>query len=230
METVYANTEIIEGTMSLRKLLLTVFLLCGCLFIQAKIIVSGKITDTRGEPLPALVTVMCDGTVDGFCNAGEDGKYSIELEPSHESILIRASLLGFLPVEKTIDAKSCILDIVMEEGATELKEVTVTADNITQRGDTLSYHVGAYKDANDRVIGDVIKKMPGLEVSESGKISFNGKTVKNFYVEDMNLLEGRYGIATNNISANDVASVQVYQNHQPIRALQNWSPADDVLN
>lgn len=88
--------------------------------------------------------------------------------------------------------------------------------------------VDAYKDAGDRVIGDVIKKMPGLEVSESGQISFNGKTVKNFYVEDMDLLQGRYGIATNNVSANDVASVQVYQNHQPIRALQDWSPSEDV--
>ena len=88
--------------------------------------------------------------------------------------------------------------------------------------------VDAYKDAGDRVIGDVIKKMPGLEVSESGQISFNGKTVKNFYVEDMDLLQGRYGIATNNVSANDVASVQVYQNHQPIRALQDWSPSEEV--
>ena len=66
------------------------------------------------------------------------------------------------------------------EKGIELKEVVVVADKITQRGDTLSYMVDAYKDAGDRVIGDVIKKMPGLEVSESGQISFNGKTVKNF--------------------------------------------------
>lgn len=216
------------GVDILRRTFLTLILLNCCLFAQAKLIVSGKITDTHGEPLPALVTVLTDGTIEGFCNAGEDGRYSIEFETSHGSILIKVSLLGFLPVEKTIAAKSGTLDIVMEEGATELKEVTVIADNITQRGDTLSYRVEAYRDANDRVIGDVIKKMPGLEVSESGKISFNGKTVKNFYVEDMDLLEGRYGIATNNISANDVASVQVYQNHQPIRALQDWSPTDDV--
>lgn len=228
MKTEYAKLGKTYGTICLRRTLLTVILSCCCLFVHAKITISGKITDTRDEPLPALVTVLADGTIVEFCNAGEDGKYSIEFEPSHESILIKVSLLGFLPVEKMIAAKSGILDIVMEEGVTELKEVTVIADNITQRGDTLSYHVGAYKDANDRVIGDVIKKMPGLEVSESGKISFNGKTVKNFYVEDMDLLEGRYGIATNNISANDIASVQVYQNHQPIRALQDWSPTDDI--
>lgn len=228
MKTEYAKLGKIDVTIYLRRTLLTVILSCCCLFVHAKITISGKITDIRGEPLPALVTILADGIIDGFCNAGEDGKYAIELEPSHECILIKVSLLGFLPVEKTLSSKSTTLDFIMEEGATELKEVTVIADNIMQMGDTLSYRVGAYKDANDRVIGDVIKKMPGLEVSESGQISFNGKTVKNFYVEDMDLLEGRYGIATNNISANDVASVQVYQNHQPIRALQDWSPTDDV--
>ena len=164
MKTEYAKLGKTYGTICLRRTLLTVILSCCCLFVHAKITISGKITDTRDEPLPALVTVLADGTIVEFCNAGEDGKYSIEFEPSHESILIKVSLLGFLPVEKMIAAKSGILDIVMEEGVTELKEVTVIADNITQRGDTLSYHVGAYKDANDRVIGDVIKKMPGLEV------------------------------------------------------------------
>lgn len=228
MKTEYANLGKTDRTICLRQTWLTVILSCCCLFVHAKITISGKITDNRGEPLPALVTILADGIIDGFCNAGEDGKYSMELDPATEKIVIKVSLLGFLPVEQTVSAKSTTLDFTMEEGATELKEVTVIADNITQRGDTLSYRVGAYKDANDRVIGDVIKKMPGLEVSESGKISFNGKTVKNFYVEDMDLLEGRYGIATNNISANDVASVQVYQNHQPIRALQDWSPTDDV--
>lgn len=208
---------------------ISIFLLViGFLYSNAEIIISGKITDAGGEPLEALVTVMCDGIIEGYGNSNEKGDYSITIDTSTEQMVVRVSLLGFETVEKTVLAKSQILNIVMEEGGIELKEVTVVADKITERGDTLSYRVGAYKDANDRVIGDVIKKMPGLEVSDDGHISFNGKTVKNFYVEDMDLLEGRYGIATNNISANDVASVQVYQNHQPIKALQNWSPSEDV--
>jgi hypothetical protein len=53
--------------------------------------------------------------------------------------------------------------------------------------------------------------MPGIEVSESGAIKFNGKAIKKFYVEDMDLLQGRYGLATNNINASDVATVQVLE-------------------
>lgn len=190
--------------------------------------ISGKVVDVDGNPLPALVTIESADGVLGFCLAGADGTYSISFEPEGEDFIVKAALLGYDPVEKTGVADSGEVDFVLTEGSIELQEVTVVPDKITQRGDTLSYAVGAYKDAADRVIGDVIKKMPGLEVSESGQIAFNGKTVKNFYVEDMDLLEGRYGIATNNISANDVATVQVYQNHQPVRALKDWSPSDDV--
>ena len=44
----------------------------------------------------------------------------------------------------------------------------------------------------------------------------------------MDLLQGRYGLATNNINASDVATVQVLEHHQPIKALQDKSLTDDV--
>lgn len=212
----------------MNRLFFSIILLLSAMQSLAEITISGKVVDNDGSPLPALVTVESEEGMEGFCIADENGAYSISFEPSGEQVTVKTALLGFDPVEKTVAAESQTVDFVMTEGAIELQEVTVVPDKITQRGDTLSYAVGAYKDAADRVIGDVIKKMPGLEVSESGQIAFNGKTVKNFYVEDMDLLEGRYGIATNNISANDVATVQVYQNHQPVRALKDWNPSDDV--
>lgn len=206
----------------------TIFLIMNIVSAIAEITISGKIADMDGSPLPALVTIESEVGMEGYCIADENGEYSISFEPTNDKITIKSALLGYDPVEKMLSAETQTADLVMTEGAIELQEVTVVPDKITEYGDTLSYAVGAYRDAADRVIGDVIKKMPGLEVSESGQIAFNGKTVKNFYVEDMDLLEGRYGIATNNISANDVATVQVYQNHQPIKALKDWNPSDNV--
>ncbi|MDE5687255.1 MAG: carboxypeptidase-like regulatory domain-containing protein [Paramuribaculum sp.] len=196
--------------------------------VLANITVSGKVTSNTGEALPALVTVLENKRIKGYCSANEDGSYSVSFDSDSPKVSIRVALLGYETVEMLVTSKTQRIDITLPESLLELKEVVVVADRITQRGDTLTYLVAPFKDAKDRVIGDVIKKMPGLEVSESGKITFNGKTVKNFYIENMDLLEGRYGIATNNISANDVASIQVYQNHQPIRALQNWNPTENV--
>ena len=195
--------------------------------ICAQIKLRGKVSDSSGEPLEAMITVMDAGKLVAHTMADEAGEYEVEFSAKSDSITVRASMLGYNPLKKNIVASSGHVDFTLQ-GGNSLKEVVVVAAKIKERGDTISYNVASFKDDSDRVIGDVIKKMPGLEVSESGRITFNGKTVKNFYVENMDLLEGRYGIATNNISANDVASIQVYQNHQPIRALQNTVPTDDV--
>ena len=205
-----------------------ILLLFGNQTLFSQIVISGNVTDKDGEPLPAIVSVLVGKSVKGFGNADENGKYSISLSTDADSVTAKASMMGFSSSFKTVPSLTQRLDFIMEEADIMLKEVSIVADKISEKGDTLSFRVSAYKDETDRVIGDVIKKMPGLEVADNGSISFNGKTIKNFYVEDMDLLQGRYGIATNNISANDVASVQVYQNHQPVRALKDWSPSEDV--
>ena len=78
----------------------------------------------------------------------------------------------------------------------------------------------SFTDKKDLVIGDVLKKMPGIIVDKDGGITWQGKQISAFYIENMDLLRNRYGIATNNVAANDVATVQVLQHHQPVKALE----------
>ena len=114
----------------------------------------------------------------------------------------------------------------MEEEAILLQEVIVKAEPISQKGDTVSYLVSSFASENDRVIGDVLKKMPGIKVLSGGAIHYNGKEINKFYIENLDLLQGRYSVATNNISAKDVASVEVFEYHQPIKALAETNPTD----
>lgn len=200
----------------------------GIPLLFADITISGVVTDSDGLPVEAMVTLLRNKCILTYTVADEDGRYSITTTPS-DSVTLRASYVGYSQYNAAINCTHDIShNIVLEGGTFTLKEVVAVPDKITQRGDTLNYNVSQYKAEGDKVIGDIIKKMPGLEVSNSGKISFNGKEVKNLYVEDMDLLQGRYGIATNNVAADDVAAVQVYQNHQPIRALTDISPSEDV--
>jgi hypothetical protein len=46
----------------------------------------------------------------------------------------------------------------------------------------------------------------------------------------MDLLRGRYGLATNNVSANDVATVQVLEHHQPVKALEQVPSEQAAIN
>ncbi|MCH5236079.1 MAG: Plug domain-containing protein [Muribaculaceae bacterium] len=101
-----------------------------------------------------------------------------------------------------------------------LQEVIVTAKKIRQSGDTISYSASTYRDKNDKTLEDLLRKMPGIEVKSDGKITFNGQWINEFYIEGMDMLGSNYGVATRNIDANDIGTVQVMQNHQDIKMLQ----------
>lgn len=158
-----------------------IIFIIGTTQVLADVVISGRVTDSAGQPLPALISIISNEKVAGFGLANDEGNYSISLSTANDSIKVKVALLGFETKEISVSAKTQTLDFTLLEDSKKLEEVVVVADKITQRGDTLTYLAGAYTDESDRVIGDVIKKMPGLEVSESGRISFNGKTVKNFY-------------------------------------------------
>ncbi|MEG0455810.1 MAG: hypothetical protein RR559_10785, partial [Bacteroides sp.] len=116
-----------------------------------------------------------------------------------------------------------LYDVRLSEQVTELKEVIVKAPGIRQRGDTISYMVSSFADAQDKSLADVLKKMPGIEIEKSGAIKYNGVAINKFYIEGKDLLGGQYGLATNNVHQQDVGSVEVMENHQPIKALEDIS-------
>ena len=201
-----------------------------CSGASAQTIIEGNVTDSLGQAVDAYVTVSPKGTgsIIGFADTDTKGHYKLQFKSATDSVVVTAAGMAIGNVARVVANRSQRLDIRARQKAIELKEVSVKADKIRQHGDTLNYTVGAYQQQGDRVIGDVLKRMPGIEVSESGAIKFNGKSIKKFYVEDMDLLQGRYGLATNNINASDVATVQVLEHHQPIKALQDKTLTDDV--
>ena len=197
---------------------------------MAQTIIEGSLLDQKGKVVEAYVTVALpgEGSIVSYGDADAKGHYRLEFTADADSVVVTASGLDIGNQSKTVTNRSQRLDFRVRQQALTLKEVTVKAEKIRQSGDTLNYLVGAYQQQSDRTIGDVLKRMPGIEVSDNGGIKFNGKSISKFYVEDMDLLQGRYGLATNNVNAQDVAKVQVLENHQPVKALQGRALTDDV--
>lgn len=216
--------------MNLKHITFFLALAALCYKAKAQTVIEGAVTDSLGVAVDAYVTVTPKGTgnIIGFADTDAKGHYKLQFRSGADSVVVTAAGMAIGNVSRIVANRSQRLDIRANQKTIELKEVSVKADKIRQHGDTLNYTVGAYQQQGDRVIGDVLKRMPGIEVSESGAIKFNGKAIKKFYVEDMDLLQGRYGLATNNINASDVATVQVLEHHQPIKALQDKSITDDV--
>jgi hypothetical protein len=191
-------------------------------FVSAQTVISGSVKNREGKPVTVSMTVQAKGSnvIGGFSMSDRDGNYTLTYRGTEDSIVITASGINVGKHRRTVINRSGRVDFVIDETPIELKEVKVTRPKIKRTGDTLDYSVAAYSDQNDRVIGDVIKKLPGVEVSGDGEIKYNGKSINKFYVENMDLLQGRYGLAVNNIAAKDVTTVQIMENHQPINALR----------
>lgn len=108
----------------------------------------------------------------------------------------------------------------------KLPEVTVKMKPIRQVGDTLNYNVSSFRGKDDHYLVDVLKKLPGIEVSENGTISYRGNSINRFNIEGQDLLGNRYNQATRNLPVDAVAQVQIMENDQPIRALKDNTPSE----
>ena len=206
----------------MRHLLLYLIILLVSLVGRAQTF-TGRVTDKGGKPLASTSVVVKDsgGDVTAFARAGQDGRFSLTIPQGKEAKSIEFMMMGFGKVVIPLKDYQNGQTVKMQEKAVTLKEVKVTPQRIRERGDTLTYSVSAFRQGQDRSIADVIAKMPGLEVKPNGTIQYQGKAINKFYIEGMDLLGGKYAQASENLSPDKIKSVQVYENHQPVKALKD---------
>ena len=195
---------------------------------EAQVNVSGTVVDKdSNEPLTGASVIVkgADGKIKKYATSKGNGGFAMSL-PSVTGCRLEVSMMSFAKKTIPLDSVSFPLTVQLEPGTTLLKEVTVKADRIREQGDTITYNVGSFAQQQDRSIGDVLKRMPGINVENSGKIQYQGEDINKFYIEGSDLLGGKYGIATNGISHEDVGAVEVMENHQPMQVLSGISFSD----
>lgn len=195
---------------------------------EAQVNVSGTVVDKdSNEPLTGASVIVkgADGKIKKYATSKGDGGFAMSL-PSVAGCRLEVSMMSFAKQSIPLDSVSFPITVQLEPGTTLLKEVTVKADRIREQGDTITYNVGSFAQQQDRSIGDVLKRMPGINVEQSGKIQYQGEDINKFYIEGSDLLGGKYGIATNGISHEDVGAVEVMENHQPMQVLSGISFSD----
>ncbi|WP_305150287.1 carboxypeptidase-like regulatory domain-containing protein [uncultured Duncaniella sp.] len=173
----------------------------------------GKVVNAdTDEPITGCI-VKSKGT---FTSTDKDGRFVITPKSGADSISFRFMGYESLSLPVTADF-SCVR---LSPKATQLNDVIVKAPDIYAKGDTLVFNVAKYANAKDNAIIDVIKRLPGIKVKDDGTIEYQGKPINKFYLDGNDFIGGQYGLATNNISHKDVASVEVMENHQPVKALE----------
>ena len=217
-----------KGRGRLLLLLLLFFLLSFPAFPQsAGRQVTGRVTDAKTGKGVSYVTCKTLGERDSLmAYALTDGTGAFTLTLPDGAEAVEFTLMGY--DKKRIGARDARqgMRVRLTPSGIMLKEVTVKARPIDVHKDTINYNVAAFQGKEDRYIEDVLKKMPGIEVADNGAIRYKGRPINKFNIEGQDLLGNQYNQATRNMPADAVATVQVMEDDQPIRALKDRVPSD----
>jgi len=194
--------------------------------------IKGLVKDSYGKAIELVNVSLKDpeGNTINFTRTNRNGEFNIPLKNDQiTGYKIEASSIGYKKLSTVITDVTKSYELIMQNSETALETVTVkNRPSLTANGDTLNYRPSDFAGKQDRSIGDVLKKMPGIEVAEDGKISYNGKSISNLYVDGDNLLDDKYNIGTKSIPHGAVDKVQVIQNDQPIKMMRKNNMSDDV--
>jgi hypothetical protein len=216
--------------MTYRKILFSLINVFIVYSVVAQVDISGKIADLDGNPIPdAHIIVAPAGapnSILAFAFSNEEGLFHLTLKTDSDSITLSIRSLGFKDLYYKLATNTQWVNARVESNPYSIDEVIVVSQSIRVRGDTISYLVNSFAKGSDASIGDVIRNMPGFEVTEQGTVLYQGKPIQKYYIEGLDLLEGSYSLANKNLPHRAVGAVEVLQNHQPIRILEGFMPSD----
>ena len=200
---------------------------------NAQIQLTGVVKDSVGETLEMANVIALNkktNTLDSYGFTDSNGRYKLTLK-ENATYSIKASYIGNKTSDVTINTKSedIIKDIVLMPDNT-LDEVNITYKiPVTIKGDTLVYDADSFKVGTEKKLGDVLKRLPGVEVNSDGEIEVEGKKVGKVMVEGKDFFDGDSKIAVQNIPANAIDKVQILKNFSEVNQLKSVQDNSDNL-
>jgi len=167
-------------------ILLPLILIYGhvAVFAQHAISITGIVIDSMGTPLGRASVTVKQGRDSLLTITAQDGSYNFPGISTAE-FKIRVTMKGFTTLEKTYIAPTGIKSLnlpplVLMPGYTELEQAVVVAQKaVQQKGDTISYNAGSYAMRDGARLEELIKKLPGINLTlDSGLLSMGKKVEK----------------------------------------------------
>ncbi len=168
---------------------------------------------SNGEPVGfATVSISTEKGQPKYTLTDGEGKAVLE-KVRVGKYTLKAEIMGYKPHQQSLEVKADMnLGVIKLDPDTQVLDaaaVTAVGNPIIIKKDTVEYNASSFKISDDNMLVDLLKKLPGIEVSEDGTITSNGETIskitiagKTFFLDDPQL-------ASQNIPAKLVEKVKV---------------------
>jgi len=183
--------------------------------------VKGYVLDTSGvTPLKNAVVMavrLKDSVLLNFTRTNQEGFFELKGFPVDTfSLLVdypRFEQRNYFILGNKDNSSIEINKVILSTKVKELEEVVIYANKnpIYYKGDTLVYVADSFKVAENAVVEDLLKKLPGITVDKNGKITSQGQDIGKVLVDGDEFFGNDPTIATKNLGAKGIASVQVYE-------------------
>ncbi len=206
----------------MKKLLpLLLFLTLSPLFFAQNVKVSGRLVDTSGTQPIYQASIMAirlrDSVLIKYTRSNQNGEFQLQDLPidsfqvvvEHQNWTPRSIYIMASKQKTTFD----LPDIRLFPKIQEVKDIVVTRNRNAMyfNGDTLVFVADSFKVAENAVVEDLLKKLPGIKVEDDGSLTSQGKEISKVLVDGDEFFGSDPTIATKNLAAKGVESVQVYE-------------------
>lgn len=231
--------------MKVGRFLLMMILVFSSISAQAqkkKVEVKGVVVEHgTGEAIEQatvrLLSVRDSAFVNGVVSS-RNGSFSIKNIQAGD-YLLHITYVGFdplyQPIQITGNADPVNLGkMELTDGAIQLGEAVITgkAPEVIVRNDTIEYNADSFKVTEGSMLEDLLKKMPGVEVDDDGKVTINGKEIKKVLVDGKEFFSDDPKVASKNLPSNMVDKVQVLDRLSEMARLTGFDDGDEetVIN
>ena len=197
--------------------------------------ISGYLIDKDSKEAIPMVTVQLlkqDSTYVMGTVSNDSGKFVLRA-PANERYILKMSSVGYITSAKKIqiqdDHNLNMGPVLFASDAVMLKEARITAQALkaTVREDTFVYNSAAFKTPEGSTIEELVKRLPGAQVGDDGKITINGKQVQKILIDGKEFMTGDTKTAMKNIPTTIISQIKAYDQQSDLSRVTGIQDGDE---
>lgn len=194
-----------------------------------------KVTDNdTSEPISfasVYLTSPGDTVITDFTLTDINGKAEFKHVPAGRHIL-HIEMMGYQPYQKDITFKRWreqlgIIKLSPDAEFLEAAAITVAGNPVVVKKDTVEFNASSFRVGQNAMLEDLLRKMPGIEVDNDGKVTMNGEDIKEITVEGKTFFFNDPSTAVKNLPAQIVNKIKVIDKSKDEATFSGISTKED---
>ncbi|TXF91472.1 carboxypeptidase-like regulatory domain-containing protein [Neolewinella aurantiaca] len=164
-----------------------------------------------------------------YTSSDEQGVFILSTDTLPAWLIV--SYLGRRPDTSKVNVAGEIDPIILTAEGTNLPDIVVLGaqEAMTQRDDTTTYDLSDFRDSTDNRLEDVLRRLPGIEVDDTGSIKVHGKPIHRITIEGSDLFGRDYQKASRNFRAKDIGTVEAIDHFEDNPVLKSVNNSEAVV-